>query len=166
LHYGQSNQALNRKGRIDTRNLFPKAKSQFFPCKTGGVHRYLLETVDVNAADGIRAAAVSEVELRLGKVDTPLLLCGHSHIPRLLQLPDGRLLVNPGSVGVPAYDDDWGGYHKVQMHSPHARYAVVEHGPHGWSVQLRAVAYDWQQAVARVLANGRPDYALWLTGRA
>ena len=34
-----------------------------------------------------------------------LVLCGHSHVPRAVGLPDGRLVVNPGSVGLQAFDD-------------------------------------------------------------
>ena len=33
-------------------------------------------------------------------IGCPVLLCGHTHIPRAVRLRDGRLVVNPGSVGV------------------------------------------------------------------
>jgi len=36
----------------------------------------------------------------------PVILCGHTHVPRLIQLKNGPLILNPGSVGLPAYDDD------------------------------------------------------------
>ena len=32
--------------------------------------------------------------------DFPVLLCGHTHVPRAVRLRDGRLIVNPGSVGL------------------------------------------------------------------
>ncbi|MGO8484728.1 metallophosphoesterase, partial [Rhizobium leguminosarum] len=47
-------------------------------------------------------------------IDLPMILCGHSHIPRAVRLSDGRLIVNTGSVGCPAYDDELPYYHKVE----------------------------------------------------
>jgi len=37
-----------------------------------------------------------------------LVLCGHTHMPRVVQL-GGVLIVNPGSIGMPAYTDVGGG---------------------------------------------------------
>jgi putative phosphoesterase len=129
-------------------------------------HHYFLESVDAHAPDGCRAATPAEVRTRAGEVQAQVILCGHTHMPRMLQLDGGPLIVNPGSVGVPAYDDEWQGFHKIQTRSPHARYCIVEQTTCGWTVLQCAVAYDWPSAVARARANGREDYALWLTGHA
>jgi hypothetical protein len=65
---------------------------------------YLLEAV---TPTGARPATTDEVVERLGNDrETTLLLCGHTHIQRLIQVPGGPLIVNPGSVGWPAYADD------------------------------------------------------------
>ncbi len=87
---------------------------------------------------------------------------GHDHLPALLRLPDGRLLVNPGSVGLPAYRDDLPFPHAMEAGSPHARYAIVVPSPAGWAVEHVAVAYDWQSAMATAAKNGRPDWAIAL----
>lgn len=116
---------------------------------------YLLETV---APEGLRAATAEEVSARVGNVGGDLLLCGHSHLPRDVALP-GLRIVNPGSVGLQAYDDGHPFAHVAENGSPHARYALVEHGPDGWQVHLRAVAYDWEAAAARAESNGRGDWA-------
>ena len=42
---------------------------------------------------------------RLGNVHARVVLCGHSYQQHLIQLPTGPLVLNPGSVGCPAYDD-------------------------------------------------------------
>jgi predicted phosphodiesterase len=34
-----------------------------------------------------------------------LALCGHTHVSRRVILGDGRMIANPGSVGLPAFDD-------------------------------------------------------------
>jgi predicted phosphodiesterase len=124
---------------------------------------YLLETADRAAAGGIRAATAGEIEARASGVAEPLVLCGHSHVPRVVEA-GGRVVVNPGSVGLPAYEDDGDSPHVVQTGSPHARYAIVDFGTSAPAVALRAVAYPWRDAVARARANGRDDYVRWLSG--
>ena len=53
-------------------------------------------------ADGrLVAAAPATVAARLGPTEATVLLCAHSHQPGLLGLPDGRMVLNPGSVGQP-----------------------------------------------------------------
>ncbi|CAA9234214.1 MAG: hypothetical protein AVDCRST_MAG52-1224 [uncultured Blastococcus sp.] len=126
---------------------------------------YLLETVD---PEGARPATEAEVLERLGgAADVPLLLCGHTHLQRSVRLPTGALVVNPGSVGWPAYDDDHPHPHVMAAGTPYARYAIVDDTGGRWAVEFRAVDYDWDPAAADAEANGRPDVAGQLrTGRA
>ncbi len=79
----------------------------------------------------------------------PVLLCGHSHIPRTLRLGDRRLVVNPGSVGLP-----------MAMGSTDARYAIVERRHGDWSVSLRAIPYDHDGAARQARDNGYENWAL------
>jgi predicted phosphodiesterase len=124
---------------------------------------YYLETI---ADDALRAATVTEVLERTGSSDAPLILCGHSHIQHAVQLDDGRLIVNPGSVGLQAYHCEYPSPHVVEMGSPHARYAIVEQRGGAWLAELLAVPYDWQQAAIVAEANGRMDWGRALrTGR-
>ncbi|SOE02370.1 metallophosphoesterase family protein [Blastococcus haudaquaticus] len=126
---------------------------------------YLLETVEPG---GARPATEAEVLQRLGAAaDVPLLLCGHTHLQRSMRLPTGALVVNPGSVGWPAYDDDSPHPHVMEAGSPHARYAIADDAGGRWAVEFRSVGYDWERAAADAEANGRPDVAGQLrTGRA
>lgn len=104
---------------------------------------------------------------KLGGIGHSLVLCGHTHIPRIVQLSTGAIVLNPGSVGLPAYDDDTPSYHRMENHSPHASYAVVEDAPGGWQLEVIRVAYDYTAAADRARANGRNDWSRWLhTGRA
>jgi len=122
-----------------------------------------METVD---RAGQRPANYEEVVDRAGDAQASLILCGHTHVPRSMQLDDGRLVVNPGSVGLQAYDDDLPYPHKAENGTPHARYAVVERTGAGWSVEHYAVAYDWQAAAEVAARHGREDWAYALrTGR-
>ena len=124
---------------------------------------YWMETVD---PAGQRAASYSEVLGRAGDAQASLILCGHTHVPRSILLDDGRLVVNPGSVGLQAYDDDLPYPHKAENGTPHARYAIVERTGGAWSVEQYAVAYDWHAAADVAARHGRPDWAFALrTGR-
>jgi predicted phosphodiesterase len=130
---------------------------------------YFLETIEPGFAgvgrgfNGVRAATVAEATERAGRalagMAHGLILCGHTHVPRMLALADGRLIVNPGSVGLQGFDDTHVHPHVIETRSPHARYAILERRPAGWDVSLRAVAYDWQAAAQRAEVEGRPDWA-------
>lgn len=119
--------------------------------------QYLLETVENGQ---VHLATPAEIRARLGTAHAPVMLCGHTHIPRLVTLAD-QLLVNPGSVGLPAYDDIEPEPHNMEAGSPHARYAVMDNHMGEWAVELIAVAYDYEAAVKQALKNQRPD---WATG--
>ncbi|MEO1687220.1 MAG: metallophosphoesterase family protein [Pseudomonadota bacterium] len=84
----------------------------------------------------------AEVEAEARGLSAGLLLCGHTHMPRRLDLADGRVLLNPGSVGCPAYQDDLPVPHRVQTGSPAACYAIAERVADGWSTSFRHVPYD------------------------
>lgn len=136
--------------------------------------QYLLETTvpgfERGRMPGLRAATADEVSVRvrdvLRGVPHALILCGHSHVPRALVLPDGRLVVNPGSVGLQAFDDAHGHAHVVENGTPHARYALLTRRPAGWQVEWRAVPYDHEAAARRAEQHERPDWADALrTGR-
>ena len=125
---------------------------------------YLLETVH---RDGVSLAKPEQIAERLGSGEhSPLLLCGHTHIPRVVAFGE-TLIVNPGSVGLQAYTDDAPLPHRMETGSPHARYAILEQDTAGWRVDLLQVPYDYEAAAACALRNGREDWAFRLrTGRA
>jgi predicted phosphodiesterase len=121
---------------------------------------------DVGRA-GARRRTPVDVEAALGEIESSLILCGHDHVPWTMLLPGGRTVVNPGSVGLPAYSDDLPHPHVMETGTPHARYSVITRMERGWSVSDRAVPYDWESAADAAVRNGRLDWAEWLrTGRA
>lgn len=118
----------------------------------------LLEDI---TASGVQRRRGSEIGAILGDLPSgvSLVLCGHTHLFGMVQVPDGPLVVNPGSVGLPAYSHDVPYPHRMESGAPHARYAVVRRGRGGWAVELRAVSYDWNAAAARAAEVGRPEWA-------
>ena len=116
---------------------------------------YLEDLVDGE----LRPAPVGRIEERSRSCDAPLIFCGHSHLPRVVRLGTGQLIVNPGSVGIQAYLGHDPGPHAVEVGSPHARYAILESTPWGWKADLVAAPYDWNQAAKLAARNGREDWA-------
>ncbi len=127
--------------------------------------RYLLETVE---PVGLREATDEEVIERLG-ADAGrfgLYLCGHTHLQRARQLPDGALVVNPGSVGWPAFPNEDPFPHRLEAGTPHARYTTVTRSGQSWTVNEHLVEYDVAHAALLAEQNSRPDIAqALLTGR-
>lgn len=117
---------------------------------------YLLEKVTPTAVELRSPQEVAEI---LGSESASLVLCGHTHVPCTLSLPNGLVVVNAGSVGLPAYADALPFPHKMEAGSPHARYALVERTGEKWQVAFRSVAYDWEKAAALAIANGFPEWA-------
>lgn len=99
-----------------------------------------------------------DIDARLTDVTAHLILCGHSHNQHSAMASNGRLVVNPGSVGCPrATDND--DPDAVEAGSPHARYAIVTKRNGRWSAELIALAYDWDAVAAKARENGREDWA-------
>jgi putative phosphoesterase len=117
---------------------------------------HFLETI---TEEGLRSASEAELVARAGPAQSAVILCGHSHLSGVRRLADGRLVVNPGSVGLQAYEAEHPFPHRVQTGSPHARYACLEKREGRWTAELVAVAYDWEHAAGRAERNGRPEWA-------
>ena len=122
---------------------------------------YWLETVTDEGR--VCATPIEEVEQRASGIDASLILCGHTHIPRVVRLRDGRLIVNPGSVGCPAYDAGLPVPHKMETGTPNACYAVLERSRSGWSTTFRFVPYDHLSMAEMARRNGRAEWASALT---
>ncbi len=118
-------------------------------------HIYWLDKLGPSAEAQLRPRA--EIAA-LATVDAPLCLCAHTHIPRRVTLPDGRTILNPGSVGCPGYDDDAPVPHVIEAGTPEACYATVERTPAGWASSHHHVPYDASRMVGMARAHGRQTW--------
>jgi predicted phosphodiesterase len=119
-------------------------------------NQYLIE----EASEGrLVRASLATIRERLGGAQVRVVLCGHSHQQHFIQLPDGPIILNPGSVGCPSYDDPDNEPHVSESGSPHARYAFLDINEDQVSAQMIAITYDWKSAVAQAESNDRPDWA-------
>jgi len=125
---------------------------------------YLLEQVE---ASGVFLRDTRAIEASVAEIAHPVILSGHSHVPRTVALPQGRLLINPGSVGLPAYTMDTPVPYAMEAGSPHARYAILNKTLNSWQVEHIQVPYNSAYAANVARSNQRSDWAEWLsTGRA
>jgi putative phosphoesterase len=105
--------------------------------------RFLL--VHATPRDPLDEYAPAEVafwERRLADVDADLVCVGHTHFPYVLEVGN-KLVVNPGSVGLPR-DGDW-----------RASYAILE----DHNVELKRVEYPVEQTVQAIQDSPLPDDA-------
>lgn len=77
---------------------------------------------------------------RLGEYDCRLMLCGHSHIPYVFRR-DGRMIINPGSLGMPV-----NGQTKAQ-------YAFLTYDGE-WRPEMISVDYDIERTAAEFAESG------------
>lgn len=124
---------------------------------------YLLEDVTLGYA---KLRTEKEIMHLLNGQQSKLICCGHTHTPRTVQLSNGQLIVNPGSVGLPAYTDDEPVVHSMENFCSQASYSIIEKGEFGWKNQQIKVPYDVQSAVDECKKRGRMDWVHFLlTGR-
>ena len=93
----------------------------------------------------------------------PVIVCGHTHIPRLVRLENGQMIVNPGSVGLPAYSVDAPTPLAMETYSPDASYAILEKTAAGWDVTFRRVPYNTTEAARAATEQERDDWAYQIT---
>ena len=108
---------------------------------------------------------IPTIEQRLAGREAPLMLCGHSHQTRVARLSSGTVVLNPGSVGNPAYRDT-NPAHVSESGMPHARFAIVTLGEE-IAIEHHLIVYDLERSARQATDNGRADWAHALrTGRA
>lgn len=121
---------------------------------------YWLEAVTLEGEVVLRPRG--EILRYAAGIEASLMLCGHTHLPRRVDLPDGRVILNPGSVGCPGYADDAPVRHVVQTGTGAACYAVVERAPGGWATTFRHVPYDPGRMIALAVATDHPNWEMRL----
>jgi predicted phosphodiesterase len=115
-----------------------------------------LDSVD---GDRTRPATPDEIAARCDLATPRVIACGHTHIPRVAQSARGQLLVNPGSVGLQAYEDNYPHRYYVENRDPYARYSTIEQRGGQWHAQIHPVPYDFEPMARRAEKNGRRGWA-------
>lgn len=120
--------------------------------------QYLLQRI-VNG--NIELNNIETIQDLLQDINQKIIFCGHSHFPGVVNTPE-YLIINPGSVGLQAYEDDIPVMHKVENNSPFARYSLIEITPDDVKVEQHMISYDFEKAARCAEKNYRSDWAKWL----
>jgi len=122
-------------------------------------NEYLLEKVTEH---GVFIYNDEDLIEKTKHINQRVILCGHSHVNRVVYLSNGKIIVNPGSVGLPAYLGN--GEYRFAMESmtPHAKYAIINADENGISVEQINCVYDWNAAAQRARNNGNDKIADYL----
>jgi putative phosphoesterase len=112
--------------------------------------------LDVRGPGGRMVEADREAVVAAARgVEQRVILCGHTHTPRICRLEDGRMVVNPGSVGCPAYlDNRFEPAFAHETGSPDAAYAILTRDGSDWRAEQVQVPYDPAPMVARARTRG------------
>jgi predicted phosphodiesterase len=117
---------------------------------------YLIENI---SAGFPRVTSTEELRGRIGALSGAV-LCGHSHVQRLVRVDVATIVVNPGSIGLQAYEDPKHRFpHVVEVGSPHARYLLLDQRGSSWEAVMRVLEYDWERAALLADKGERPDWA-------
>ncbi len=107
----------------------------------------------------------SEINKLLTGIKQKIVVCGHSHVSRVVET-DKVIVINPGSVGLPAYEDDLPILHKMENFSSHARYSILTYSENSINIDQIAVSYNYEKTAKMAERNKRIDWAKWIrTGR-
>jgi putative phosphoesterase len=122
--------------------------------------KYLIEKI---YEQGIFLKNEVEIYNEIKGISQKIICCGHSHKFNLVNLRSGQFVVNPGSVGLQAYDDDIPTYHKVGTGSNKASYCVIKKEKNQYIFDQVLISYNWESASEYALKNNHKDWAKWLS---
>lgn len=120
---------------------------------------YLLEKVTQH---GVFVYNDEDLIKKTKHIKEKVILCGHSHVNRVIYLSNGKLIVNPGSVGLPAYLGNAEYRFAMESMTPHAKYAIIQADGDHINVEQINCTYDWNAAAQRARNNGNDKVAEFL----
>jgi putative phosphoesterase len=122
-------------------------------------NEYLLEKVTQH---GVFVYNDEELVEKAKHIKERVILCGHSHVNRVIYLSNGKLIVNPGSVGLPAYLGNAEYRFAMESMTPHAKYAIITSDDGNINVEQVNCTYDWNEAAEQAKRNGNENVAKFL----
>lgn len=97
-----------------------------------GRRLFLVHASPKDPLDGVVPSTAEAWRPLVANIDAEIILVGHTHVPFQLEV-DGKLVINPGSVGMPRDGD------------PRASYCVIE----GDEIRFERVEYDIEGELAK-----------------
>jgi len=122
-------------------------------------NEYLLEKVTEH---GVFVYNDEDLIAKTAGISERIILCGHSHVNRVIYLSNGKIIVNPGSVGLPAYLGNAQYRFAMESMTPHAKYAIITVDDDNILVNQINCPYDWNAASEAARKNGNENAAKFL----
>ncbi|MBW4890270.1 metallophosphatase family protein [Mucilaginibacter sp. HMF5004] len=122
-------------------------------------NEYLLEKVTEH---GVFVYNDEDLVSKVSGIKERVILCGHSHVNRVIYLSNGKIILNPGSVGLPAYLGKGEYRFAMESNTPHAKYAIVHADGDNINIEQIHCSYDWEAASATAKRNGNDNWAQFL----
>jgi putative phosphoesterase len=122
-------------------------------------NEYLLEKVTEH---GVFVYNDEELIAKVKHIKERIILCGHSHVNRVVYLSNDKIILNPGSVGLPAYLGKGEYSFAMESNTPHAKYAIVHAEGNSINIEQVHCSYDWHAASAAAKSNGNDIWAEYL----
>lgn len=124
---------------------------------------YMLE--DVSSGKPVLRDDKKILEI-IDDITSKFVICGNSCLPRCVNLSSGQVAINPGSVGLQAFQETYPNEHTIENNTPDASYVVLTVENEKYGIELVKIAYDFEKAATKAEENGRADWAYSLrTGK-
>lgn len=117
--------------------------------------QYLLEDVSLGKPT---LRGEEEIIKLLDDIKSKFIFCGASCLPRCVNISSGQVIINPGSVGIQAFESDYPNMHKIENNRPEASYVVLSINNGEFSLEPIRVSYDYKKACDDAIKNNRPDW--------
>jgi predicted phosphodiesterase len=99
-------------------------------------------------------------------VESKFVICGHSHKARCINLSNGQIVINPGSVGLQALTTSSPSFHSIENHTNEASYIILNIKDTEYDITLNKVSYDYDKAISAVNKRNEKQWAYALkTGK-
>jgi len=122
-------------------------------------NEYLLEKVTEH---GVFVYNDEELVEKTKHIKERVILCGHSHVNRVVYLSNNKIIINPGSVGLPAYLGNAEYRFAMESMTPHAKYAIISADDDRINIEQINCTYDWNEAAKMARENGNENWANFL----
>lgn len=116
---------------------------------------YMLNDINTN---GVTLKSKEEIMNIVKNISQNIIFCGHSHLPTVVYLPNNKIIINPGSVGLPAYEEVDPFYYKIESGTPFANYTVVEKREGKWIIEQLSIPYDITEVIIQSEKQNRSDW--------
>ncbi|GAB0168795.1 metallophosphoesterase family protein [Lysinibacillus sp. CTST325] len=108
---------------------------------------------------GVTVKQTEEIMKLVKDIPQNIIFCGHSHLPTIVYLPNNKIIINPGSVGLPAYEEVEPFYYKIESGTPFANYTVVEKRDGEYVIEQLSIPYDTTEVIKQSEVQNRSDWA-------